>query len=172
MTFPRSSRRFVPSLLALPLLVAAPPLLCVARAQDAAVTAPKAAVVSQISAQSATLSVGQKDGAQAGAVYSLSQGGAEVLRVQITEVRADDSVCRVVSLAPGADGAGRNGAICGHRSVARRAARVRNATRSRCADDARRSCCARPRSFGAARCDARRPNGYAALPKLPRPRRQ
>ncbi len=101
MTFHCSSRRFLPFLLTLPLLVAAPPLVCAVRAQEAA-TAPKTAVVSQISAQSATLAIGQKDGAIIGTIYALSQNGAEVLRAQIIQVRTDDSLCRVISLAPGA----------------------------------------------------------------------
>ncbi len=94
-----SSRRLLLPLLALS-GVASPQFVRVAHAQ--AVTSPQSAVVSSVSAQAAMLSVGEKDGAQTGAIYAVSQNGAEVLRVQITLVRSDDSVCRVVSLTPGA----------------------------------------------------------------------
>ncbi len=94
----RSLRRVLLPLL-VPGVVAAPLFTPTTRAQ---VAAAQSAVISAINAQTATLAVGQKDGAQVGAIYSLSQGGVEVLRVQITLVRTDDSLCRVLTLAQGA----------------------------------------------------------------------
>lgn len=96
----RSSRRVLLPILALSGAVSSPLFQSPARAQAA--TTPQNALISAVSARTATLSVGQKDGAQIGAVYALSQNGVEVVRVQITQVRADDSLCRVVSVAPGA----------------------------------------------------------------------
>ncbi|MDB5243562.1 MAG: hypothetical protein JWP57_4187 [Spirosoma sp.] len=101
MNLNRPSQRVLLPLLVLSGAIASPMLTPHARAQ-ATLAAPQTAVVSAVDAQAATVSIGRKEGAQLGAVYSLSQGGAEVLRVQITQVREDDSLCRVISLAPGA----------------------------------------------------------------------
>ncbi len=101
MNLNRPSQRLLLPLLALSGAVASPLLAPPAHAQ-ATTTTPQTAIISAVDAQSATVSVGRKDGAQLGAVYSLSQGGAEVLRVQITQVREEDSLCRVISLAQGA----------------------------------------------------------------------
>ncbi|BCM89951.1 hypothetical protein IAD21_01802 [Abditibacteriota bacterium] len=101
MNLNRPSQRVLLPLLALSGALTSPMLAPPARAQAPAPT-PQTAVVSALDAQSATISIGRKDGAQLGAVYSLSQGGAEVLRVQITQIREDDSLCRVISLAQGA----------------------------------------------------------------------
>ncbi|RYX85116.1 hypothetical protein EON83_07670 [bacterium] len=98
MNLNRPSQRLLIPLLALSGAIASPILAPPALAQ----TAPQTAVVSALEAQSATISIGRKDGAQLGAVYSLTQGGAEVLRVQITQIREEDSLCRIISLAQGA----------------------------------------------------------------------
>ena len=95
----RSSRRLLLPLLALPCALVSPLRTPAAYAQAAS---PQTATVASVSADGATLSIGTKQGAQVGAVYAVTQNGVEVLRVQITQVREDDSLCRVITLAPGA----------------------------------------------------------------------
>jgi len=61
-------------------------------------TSPRDAVITSSRRGEVTLSIGSEFGAQKGAIYGIMRGGQPQARLQITEVRPNDSTARIVSV--------------------------------------------------------------------------